>query len=206
MIFAILFFYTLSFSNNGGYEVELEGQVLDPQGRPIEGAEVKIIDINLSRTTDKSGEYNFTNLGSGTYTIQVTAEGFRTLNIKLTLWADDFLSAQKVEKTFTLRPVSGDKKGPENVDESIGNEIYLAPTIFIIASTISFLGGILARMKKYWRFCVLAAFFGIFSIGFIVVSPILNILAMVILLRTRYAFRMRGMVQPPIVGERKIEK
>ena len=60
----------------------VSGLVTDQQKSAIPGAEVKLVDPTTSQTsiakTNDSGRYIFVNVGSGTYSLSVTKEGFST--------------------------------------------------------------------------------------------------------------------------------
>jgi Carboxypeptidase regulatory-like domain len=63
---------------------DLRGRVLDPSGAAIANARVELIETstNISRTTftSSTGDYIFTQLNPGSYSIDVTATGFQQLN------------------------------------------------------------------------------------------------------------------------------
>src|SRR5579884_2811957 len=58
----------------------VSGQVTDPQGAAIAGAEVKILDASTSTTqtttSNDVGRYNFATVAPGTYDLTVTHPGF----------------------------------------------------------------------------------------------------------------------------------
>lgn len=59
----------------------LGGVVLDPEGKPIEGAQVTLIfsqneNMKLEAITNKKGEWSFIGLGTGNWTLKVVAKGF----------------------------------------------------------------------------------------------------------------------------------
>ena len=60
----------------------LVGHVTDPSGAAVPGAKVRITNqgtnISTETTTNASGDYTFTNIVAGTYTLQITQQGFRT--------------------------------------------------------------------------------------------------------------------------------
>ena len=64
----------------------LVGHVTDPNGAAVPGAKVLITNqgTNISRdvASDSAGDYNFTDVVPGTYTVQVTREGFKTYERK----------------------------------------------------------------------------------------------------------------------------
>src|SRR4051812_3079568 len=78
---------------------DITGLVTDPSGNSISGAEVNLTETNtgFSRTvtTDSAGLFNFPDLNVGTYSLQVTAQGFQkysasgvVLNVSRTLRQD----------------------------------------------------------------------------------------------------------------------
>ena len=62
----------------------VSGQVMDPSGLSITGAQVKLVDIDrdtaMTRTTNSSGLYTFASVHPGRYRIEVRAAGFRMIN------------------------------------------------------------------------------------------------------------------------------
>jgi hypothetical protein len=60
----------------------ISGTIYDPQGAVVSGAQVKAKNIEtgavFTATTDNSGSFRFNLLPAGTYTVDVTAQGFKT--------------------------------------------------------------------------------------------------------------------------------
>src|SRR5215831_7429916 len=56
----------------------LKGTILDPAGTAVAGARVEISDDGVARTayTDDGGRFAFDEFPAGTYSVQVTANGF----------------------------------------------------------------------------------------------------------------------------------
>src|SRR5579884_3896590 len=58
------------------------GQVTDPSGAPIAGAQVKVTQqetgVSVTKQTAQDGNYTVPLLKAGTYTIEVTAPGFNS--------------------------------------------------------------------------------------------------------------------------------
>jgi len=63
----------------------VSGQVVDPSGLSITSAQVKLVDIDrdttISRTTNPSGLYTFPSVRPGRYRMEVTAAGFKVVNV-----------------------------------------------------------------------------------------------------------------------------
>ena len=185
---ALISYYSLVIFLDGGFEdMELYGSVSDPEGQPIDNATVTIMGSGLNATTDPGGQYHLSGLESGTHTVRIQAEGYYTRYYTFTLLPEGG-SSERVRRDFILQD-EGTGTGPlKNVDESVDKGIYFVPGLMMICGTISFLGALSARKFRHRTFCVMSAVAGIFSFGLIIVSPILCILAIVILNRTRYAF------------------
>lgn len=63
----------------------VSGQVLDPSGLSITGAQVRLVDIDRDTTTstatNPSGLYTFPSVRPGRYRMEVTATGFKVVNV-----------------------------------------------------------------------------------------------------------------------------
>src|ERR1700736_1232741 len=74
----------------------ISGQVTDPQGAAIAGAEIKLIDKATSSvktfTTNEAGRYDIFNINPGLYDVNVTRQGF----------SESRLTNQKVEVGLVL--------------------------------------------------------------------------------------------------------
>ncbi len=189
LIFAYAFYVTF----NGQFEdLTIEGTVRDSQGHPIEGVNITLVDVNRTIKTDHNGRYALEDLESGTHEIRISAEGYRVMNYRFTLISDGFSSS--TTKDFTLKKKTGnatDDLKEDTKDESWEEGAYFVPSMMIVFSVISFLGGICALKKKFYYFCLSSTAAGFFSMGLIIVSPILSVIAFIILLRCKYAFHSR---------------
>ena len=82
VVSTFFFFATLSMAWAQGNVGTLNGTVLDATGAVIPGASVTVTDnatgVENRATTTSAGAYTLPYLPQGTYTIRVTAAGFRT--------------------------------------------------------------------------------------------------------------------------------
>ncbi len=69
----------------------LKGKVSSATGI-IQGASVKIIELNSTKTTNQTGVYNFASVAPGTYTVQYSATGYVTRTVTLTITKDVLLT------------------------------------------------------------------------------------------------------------------
>ena len=101
----------LAAPRNGAAQVlygSVVGHIGDPSGAAVPGAKVTATNqgtnIPTVATTDASGDYTFSTLVSGTYTVQVTKEGFQTYQRKAIPVASNAVA--RVDVTLTLGAVT----------------------------------------------------------------------------------------------------
>ena len=81
----LLFSLVVNFTWAQSETATVAGQVVDPSGLNITGAQVKLVDIDRDTssgaTTNSSGLYTFPSVRPGRYRIAVTAAGFKVVNV-----------------------------------------------------------------------------------------------------------------------------
>ena len=92
VLIALVAVHFTAFGQNGfqpsriiALTTSLSGKVTDIAGKPVEGATVYIIDLKLGATTNASGAYQFNNLPSGSYLIEVKSIGFKPFSQNIVL-------------------------------------------------------------------------------------------------------------------------
>jgi len=95
----------------------ISGSVIDPQGAVVSGATVKAKNVETgavsTTTTDSAGVYRLNLLSVGTYTVEITAQGFKTTtqsNVQVGAGRDTGLGSIQVAvgETSTTVEVTGD--------------------------------------------------------------------------------------------------
>ncbi|HEU4509194.1 MAG TPA: TonB-dependent receptor [Pyrinomonadaceae bacterium] len=115
-LFVTFFCVTLSAFAQGGTG-QLSGNVVDANGAVIAGANVKLTSLATAQeretTTNDSGDFAFTLLPAGTYKLEITATGFRTvvvdevrINVTQTTTLPVRLDAAAVSGMVTIRAES----------------------------------------------------------------------------------------------------
>src|ERR1700728_2140234 len=83
--FCLLFSLVANFTWAQSETATVSGQVVDPSGLNITGAQVKLVDIDrdtaTSVTTNNSGLYTFSSVRPGRYRMAVTAAGFKVVDV-----------------------------------------------------------------------------------------------------------------------------
>src|ERR1700723_2148059 len=85
LLFWLIFSLVANFTWAQSETATLSGQVVDPSGLNITGAQVKLVDIDrdttTAATTNNSGLYTFPRVRPGRYRMAVAAAGFKMVNV-----------------------------------------------------------------------------------------------------------------------------
>ena len=68
-----------------GQTAQLMGNVKDLQSRPVSGVSIRLMEGKKGKLSNEQGLFEFQNLASGTYTLQASFVGFKTLVQKIQL-------------------------------------------------------------------------------------------------------------------------
>jgi hypothetical protein len=110
---SILFAATLTSAASAQITADLRGRVVDSSGAAVASAQVKLIEaatnISQQTTSTSAGDYSFTSLNPGSYTLEVTAPTFShyerkgiTVIVGQTVTADLTLSPGSDQQTVTI--------------------------------------------------------------------------------------------------------
>src|SRR5579864_8698133 len=108
----------------------ISGSVIDPQGAVVSGAAVKAKNVGTgtvsTTTTDSAGLYRLNLLPVGTYTVEITAQGFKTTtqsNVQVGAGRDTGLGSIQVSvgETSTTIEVAGDAPLIETTQAQVSN-------------------------------------------------------------------------------------
>ncbi|CAM4175852.1 TonB-dependent receptor domain-containing protein [Zobellia nedashkovskayae] len=78
----ILIVFLTSFS--GFSQITISGNVTDEKGKPVQDAEVYLKEVQLLKTTDANGDFEFSNIAGGKYTVVVFAFEYDVYEKELT--------------------------------------------------------------------------------------------------------------------------
>ena len=90
-----------------GQTAQLVGNIKDLQSRPVSGVSVRLMEGKKGKLSNEQGLFEFQNLASGTYTLQASFVGFKTLVQKIQLEEGKTLSLslELVETTTDLKEI-----------------------------------------------------------------------------------------------------
>jgi hypothetical protein len=117
----LLFSLVANFTWAQSETATVSGQVVDPSGLNVTGAQVKLVDIDrdtsASATTNSSGVYTCPSVRPGRYRMEVTATGFRVVNVTgLVVNVQDH-----IEQNFRLQVGSVSESVTVTADTSLVN-------------------------------------------------------------------------------------
>ncbi|MBV9267480.1 MAG: carboxypeptidase regulatory-like domain-containing protein, partial [Acidobacteriaceae bacterium] len=113
----------------------VQGVISDPSGSPIPGASIRLLNVETgvqaTTTTSDSGNYRFSSLGPGHYTVTAEASGFRPAEIQVALETSQTqginLTLQIARATQTLEVIG--EAPPLDTDDSRLQETLSSQTV-----------------------------------------------------------------------------
>lgn len=116
----------------------IRGIVHDPQHRPIAGVEVKLksatSDWSSSTQTDQEGQFNFTLVPLGDYTVVVTKSGFANVRQTVTVVSD---SSPVLHFPLKIAPVNQTTTVTAERQEDVANVDSVTPTTLVARRDIA---------------------------------------------------------------------
>lgn len=102
-LFYAFFLLLLPFHSPADYDVT--GTVEDPDGEPLAGATVQVEALDRGVTTGPDGQFAFTNLPAGSYTLRVQFVGFQATTVPVDVPQDEPLRVVLQPEDVQLRDV-----------------------------------------------------------------------------------------------------
>ena len=87
------------------------------------------------------------------------------------------------------------QEGLEIGIEQLQSFIQICATIGIVLSIFPILGGILALKRKIWAFVLLGSILGLFTIGPVLISSVLSLIALILLVLSRKEFEQSSGIE-----------
>lgn len=131
-----------------GYAQAIYGDVKDNDGNPVSGATVKILRSQLGASVSNNGTFRIEDVPAGSWTVRVTAMGYRTSEQEVQVGTSDvLLNAVLEEESASLDEVvvSGTMREVSKMKSPIPVEVYTAkffranpaPSVFESLQTIN---------------------------------------------------------------------
>ena len=170
-------------------EVTITGTVLDNiTKQPIKNVTISVVDTNIS-TFSKNGSFELKNVPLGYRTLNISAEDYKTLHVKIFLLKNLF-SKEKIKQDFYLDKGSGvEEKEETGLLNLLIKSWYICSILIIIFGLLALVGAIACFMRKYIIIALIGSIFGIFTFGIIFIGPLCSIIALIIILLSREEFK-----------------
>lgn len=117
--------------SNAQTHYEVSGTVVDENNKPLTGATVFLFPVKKGTITDASGNFSINNLSIGTYTIEISFIGYKTLIDTITLVGNKKYKFQLEVSALSLQEVVvtdnyfETRKKEESLNIEIVNDAYL---------------------------------------------------------------------------------
>ena len=159
----------------------------------VNHAEILVEDKNINPTNSENGTYVIY-LKPGKYNIKVSAEGHKTSVRDLyippqdpDLSLIDYSSGLEGINSFTFTLEKGE--GTKNQDENTYLKMLnWCPTLILLFSLIGIWGSWVTYTLQSYKNAQIGAFFSIIAMGFLVIGPLLGIIALILLPKIKKNF------------------
>jgi len=167
--------------------------IVENKTNHIDSAELLVDNENINQTYSGNGTY-IINLKPGKYNIRVSAEEHKTSVMDLyippqdpDLSLIDYSSGLEGINsfTFTLEKGEGTKSQDENTYLKMLN---WCPTLILLFSLIGIWGSWVTYTLQSYKNAQIGAFFSIIAMGFLVIGPLLGIIALILLPKIKKNF------------------
>lgn len=108
-------------------EFSLVGSVTDPDGAAIAGATVLVLETSLVATTNAKGEFTFTALAAGRYTLRVTSRDFENEQVPVEVGASG-----RMRPEIRLRQIRAAVASVEVVGEAVEAVLETPGSLFVV--------------------------------------------------------------------------
>lgn len=106
----------MQFMTAGQNKNHVSGKVLDFQNLPVPGATLQILNTNQLNIADENGSFQFKGLPAGKFILKVSAIGYASINIPLSIPSNEALNVQLTSNNLKLDEVTvSAQKREENI-------------------------------------------------------------------------------------------
>ena len=185
-----LYYAPDQFSDSDEIKIYL---IIENKTNDINYAEIIVDGENINQTYSGNGTY-IINLKPGKYNIKVTAEGHKTSVMNLyippqdpELSLIDYSSGLEGINRFTFIL----EEGEGNIEEEENTYLKMlnwCPTLILLFSLIGLWGAWITYTLQSYKNAQIGAFFSTMAMGFLVIGPLLGIIALILLPKIKKNF------------------
>ena len=185
---------------DGLQQVKITIEVVNATG-PLDNVTLLVDDTTVNLTAVKAGTYT-TTVNSGMRTLEVQAGGHRSA------WSEVFIAEQDADMEptagvnlfqFTLLDGEGGATEQEQSVQGIWRGMFAwCPFLMLVFSLIGLGGAWAAWQRSSFLAAQLGALFSALALGFLLVGPLLGLIALILLQRQKHAFSFKTGKHPPL--------
>jgi hypothetical protein len=155
-------------------------------GTPASDVSVTIKQLDENMTTNETGEFFFSEVNAGEYTIIINKSGYKTIEKEIYIRLRD----EKENYDFELEEGEGEiLEEAKDTSSAWANSLFgICGVLILVFSIIAIFGAIAALKRTNYWLALLGSLFGILSIG-LGLGLILSIVALILLLLSKNSFR-----------------
>ena len=106
--------------------------------------------------------------------------------IAILFWGSIVLSIGTILETMNTPEIK--EMYPEIDEVFVQQELQVCGTIGIVLSIFPILGGIFALKRKQWGISIVGGIIGLFTLGFLVISPVLSLIGIILIFISKDEF------------------
>jgi len=167
--------------------------IIENRTNHIESAEILVDNKNINQTYSGNGTYVI-NLKPGKYNIRVSAEEHKTSVMDLyippqdpELSLIDYSSGLEGINSFTFTWEKGEGTNKQE-DNTYLKMLNWCPTLILLFSLIGVWGSWVTYTLQSYKNAQIGAFFSIMAMGFLIIGPLLGIIALILLPKIKKNF------------------
>ena len=164
-----------------------QGSVVDETGVELGNVQVLLQTHNVSTSTDSTGHFSMKDIPWGYQTLILSKENYTPTHVHVFIFP---FHMEGLDQEYLLTRGTGET--PYEYDDQLKTDIdTLIPRVslvFIVFSLVALAGGICSFQRKFFPVALLGSLCGLFTIGPLFFGSILSLVALVLIIISRYEF------------------
>jgi hypothetical protein len=172
-------------STQGQWNLSFQGKIVNETGVALPNVTIALDNASTSVYTDTGGLFTLDDISWGYHLLHLSKTNFTTTHI--TIFVPPFHLWENQEEYILLQGNS-----EINLDSQMVKDMnsYIPPLsiLFLVFSVMALLGGLFSLQRKMLPLSLLGSILGIFTLGIFLIGSILSIVALILIIYSRYEF------------------